>query len=99
MTGTIKLSDGAFDKYSQTGTVDSTGKLTPLPPAQLPANAPTLDHNPFIGPNPVSPTGDTTPPVKISYGGHTTTGSFLLETGAAASIISGAKAAGLGVAV
>lgn len=98
-TRTIKLSYGSFDKYSQTGTVDATGKLTPLPPAQLPTNAPTLDHNPFIGPNPVNPAGDTTPPVKISYGGHTTTGSFLLDTGAAASIISEAKAQALGVTV
>jgi hypothetical protein len=98
-TRTIKLSYGSFDKYSQTGTVDATGKLTPIPPAQVANYAPTLDHNPFIGPNPVNPAGDTTPPVKISYGGHTTTGSFLLDTGAAASIISEAKAQALGVTV
>jgi hypothetical protein len=98
-TRTIKLSYGSFDKYSQTGTVDSTGKLTPIPPAQVGNYAPTLDHNPFIGPNPVNPAGDTTPPVKISYGNLSTTGSFLLDTGAAASIISENKARALGVTV
>jgi hypothetical protein len=48
-----------------------------------------LAHNPFIGPNPVlNAPGDTTPPVQVSLGDKTAQGSFLLDTGAAASMIS-----------
>jgi hypothetical protein len=82
-TRTIKLSYGSFDQYTRLDPPGSTG--------------PTLEHNPFIGPNPVNPAGDPTPPVKISYNGRTTTGSFLLDTGAAASMISQAKANALGI--
>jgi hypothetical protein len=98
-TRTVKLSYGSFDKYSQTGTVDANDKLVPIPPAQVANYVPTLDHNPFIGPNPVSPAGDTTPPVKLGYNGRFTSGSFLLDTGAAASIISKTRAQDLGVTV
>ncbi|MDB5320179.1 MAG: hypothetical protein JWN40_1810 [Phycisphaerales bacterium] len=98
-TRTVKLSYGSFDKYSQTGTVDANDKLVQIPPAQVANYAPALEHNPFIGPNPVNPTGDTTPPVKIGYNGRSTTGSFLLDTGAAASIISVSKAQALGITV
>jgi hypothetical protein len=94
---TIKLSYGRFDNFTQTGTLDTSGNLVPLSGADLTANLPTLDHNPFIGPNPVNPTGDTTPPVKISFNNRTTTGSFLLDTGAAASMISSSLAAQLAV--
>jgi hypothetical protein len=82
-TRTVKLSYGSFDQFT---------KLTPAG-----APGPTLEHNPFIGPNPVNPAGDTTPPVKIAYGTRSTSGSFLLDTGSAASMISEAKAADLGV--
>jgi hypothetical protein len=87
-TRTIKLSYGNFDSYTHTGTVDGSGNLIPFTGTQLTDNQPTLAHNPFIGPNPLSPAGDTTPPVKIAFGGKTATGSFLLDTGAAASMIS-----------
>jgi hypothetical protein len=87
-TRTIKLSYGSFDQFTRTGTLDNSDNLVPLPPDQLAANIPTLDHNPFIGPNPVNPTGDNTPPVKIEFNNLTASGSFLLDTGAAASMIS-----------
>jgi len=87
-TRTIKLSYGSFNQFTQTGTLDANNNLVQLPPDQLAANMPTLEHNPFIGPNPVNPAGDTTPPVKISFNNHTAEGSFLLDTGAAASMIS-----------
>jgi hypothetical protein len=95
---TIKLSYGSFEKFTRTGTADTaTGPLTPLPPGDVANYRPTLEHNPFIGPNPVNPAGDPTPPVKITYGNQSTTGSFLLDTGAAASMISSAKANALGI--
>jgi hypothetical protein len=87
-TRTIKLSYGSFDKFTQTGTLDANNNLVQLPPDQLAANMPTLEHNPFIGPNPVNPAGDSTPPVKISFNNRSAQGSFLLDTGAAASMIS-----------
>ena len=96
-TRTIKLSYGSFDQFTRTGTLDNNSNLVPLPADQLAANIPTLDHNPFIGPNPVNPAGDNTPPVKIAFTSRapdgsmvtrTATGSFLLDTGAAASMIS-----------
>lgn len=73
----VALSYGNFDRFTQT-----TGGLPP-----------TLNHNPFIGPNPVrafetNPPVDNTPPVTIGYGGHQTEGSFLLDSGAVASFIS-----------
>lgn len=84
----VQLSYGSFDRFTQ---------LTPTG-----APGPTLAHNPFIGPNPVAaidptvPAGDA-PGVKISLGGQSTTGSFLLDTGAAASTISQQMAANLNV--
>jgi hypothetical protein len=62
--------------------------------------APTLASNPFIGPNPLrDPAGpaDTTPPITLGFGTHHTTASFLLDTGAAASMISSKIAGELGV--
>jgi hypothetical protein len=60
------------------------------------APGPTLTHNPFIGPNPLasipgnpfSIPADNTPKVKLSFGGQSTQGSFLLDTGAGASFVS-----------
>ncbi len=57
---------------------------------------PTLTHNPFIGPNPLlalpgnpyNLPADTTPKLKLNFGGNTAEGSFLLDTGAGASFIS-----------
>jgi hypothetical protein len=83
----VKLSYGDFSRFT---TVTPAG-----------AEGPTLTHNPFIGPDPVAKmagsTTDTTPGITISKNGHTTTGSFLLDTGAAASMISTTLAASLGV--
>jgi len=80
---TVKLSYGNFERFTFT----------------TPAGAPpaTVAHNPFIGPNPVlqllaNPPADGTPPITISVGELSTTCSFLLDTGAAASMISKAKA-------
>ena len=56
-----------------------------------------LAANPFIGPNPLlklqtNPPVDNTPPVSIAEGTYSSTGSFLFDTGAAASFISQAEA-------
>jgi autotransporter-associated beta strand protein len=66
------------------------------------APGPTLAENPFIGPNPVlkldpNPPPDDTPPIVISYNGKSAEGSWLLDTGAAASILSKAQASQLDV--
>jgi hypothetical protein len=104
-TRTIKLSYGTFDSFTRTGTLDAQGNLVPMTGATLAQNQPTLAHNPFIGPNPLAPAGDTTPPIKISFQTdetnpatlHTATGSFLFDTGAAASMISTGLASQLAV--
>lgn len=96
-TRSIKLSYGVFDSFTKTGTLDNSGNLVPFTGAQLAANQPTLARNPFIGPNPLSPAGDPTPPVKISFGNLSTSGSFLLDTGSGASMISSKLASQLDV--
>ncbi len=75
----IKLSYASFDDFT---TVTPGG--APLP---------SLAHNPFVGPNPLlalteNPPADDTPGVRIEYGGQFAEGSFLLDTGAAVSMIS-----------
>jgi hypothetical protein len=75
----VKLSYGDFGRFTET---------TPLG-----AEGPAVNHNPFIGPNPLlvleaNPPVDNTPPVSITFGGLETSGSFLLDTGAAVSFIS-----------
>jgi hypothetical protein len=75
----VELSYASFDRFTET---------TPVGAAP-----PTLRNNPFIGPNPVAqldpnPPADITPGVTVSLGNLSTTGSFLLDTGAAASILS-----------
>ncbi len=85
----IRLSLASFDRFT---TVTPTG-----------APGPTLAANPFIGPNPVlgmsaGAATDSTPPVSLKFGDSpAVTGSFLLDTGAAASMISQATAGKLGV--
>ena len=84
----VTLSYGNFDRFTQTT------------PAGAPP--PTLRENPFMGPNPVrqldpNPPPDTTPAVKLGFGAASTEASLLLDTGAAASAISIAKAQSLGV--
>jgi hypothetical protein len=75
----LKLSSASFNRFS---TVTPTGAM-----------GPTLANNPFIGPNPVAaldphPPVDNTPKIKVSMGAYSAQGSFLLDTGAATSIIS-----------
>jgi hypothetical protein len=84
----IQLSNASFSQFE---TVTPTGAIGPLELA-----------NPFIGPNPVTALephapADNTPPVTITQGSDTTTGSFLFDTGAGGSFISTSKAADLGV--
>lgn len=98
-TRTVKLSMGSFGPFTQTGTLDASNNLVPIPANEVANYAPTLADNPFIGPNPVNPTGDPTPPVKVSFNGRTANASFLLDTGAAASMISTAVAAQLNVRI
>jgi dockerin type I repeat protein len=62
------------------------------------ANVPNEHTLMFVGPNPINPTPpDDTPPVSFALGANNGTGSFLLDTAAATSMISLAKAASLGV--
>ncbi len=75
----VALSYGQFDRFTQVTPAGSPG--------------PNFSHNPFIGPNPVAkldlnPPADNTPPVSVDLNGVHATGSFLLDTGAAASFIS-----------
>ena len=84
----VDLSYAGFDRFT---TVTPAG-----------AAGPTLRHNPFIGPNPlrqIDPTlpEDHTPGLTITHGANSFTGSWLFDTGAAASILSlhGAEAVGV----
>ena len=75
-------------------------RFTDVTPAGAPG--PTLRHNPFIGPNPIraiDPTlpADDTPGVTIGQDGRSFTGSFLLDTGAVASMVSRHSAEAVGV--
>jgi autotransporter-associated beta strand protein len=84
----VKLSYADFARFTSTTPQGATG--------------PTLAANPFIGPNPLlqlepNPPQDNTPGVKVSYNGRSATGSWLLDTGAAASMISETQAQLLGI--
>jgi hypothetical protein len=75
----VRLRYASFERFTRT----------------LPAGAdgPTLSRNPFIGPDPVaaldpSAPPDSTPGVTIALGAKQATGSFLFDTGSAASFIS-----------
>src|SRR5690606_24419912 len=66
------------------------------------AEAPPLKENPFLGPDPLlhlngGDPGNQPPPVRISMGQNHSEGSWLLDTGAAASFVSEATAADIGV--
>jgi hypothetical protein len=76
------------------------GRFTGVSPEG--AAGPTMRYNPFIGPNPLlalDPTipPDYTPGITVGRGSQTFTGSWLFDTGAAASILSlhGAEAVGV----
>ena len=82
---TVATSYGNFSRFTQT-LETSTGD--PLDPAVY---GPTMEHNPFIGPDPDPPgppDPDPPPGVTVVYNGVTTTSSWLLDTGASASIFS-----------
>lgn len=84
----VKLSYGDFERFTET-----------TPPG---AEPPLLNHNPFIGPNPLlqlqdNPPVDNTPPVEVAFSGLRVSGSFLFDTGAAASFISTGLAAAVNV--
>lgn len=81
---TIRLSKVSFNRFTQTTPNGALG--------------PTLEDNPFIGPNPFQVgRKDPTPPVRIKYGNKASEGAWLLDTGAAASIISRQQAGNLGI--
>jgi Aspartyl protease len=69
-------------------------RFTRLSPAG--AAGPNLIPNPMIGPNPFA-ANDAHQPVTITYHGKTASGTFLLDTGAAASVISTKMAKELGL--
>ena len=84
----VRLSSGDFTRF------------TAVTPKGAPG--PMLANNPFIGPNPVlqldpSAPVDTTPKITVSLKGLSAAGSFLLDTGSAASVISTNLAAQLHV--
>lgn len=68
---------------------------TQVSPAGAPG--PTLDGNPFIGPDPTGASSGSAPAVEMSMGSFSTAGSFLFDTGAAASMISSEIAQNLNV--
>ncbi len=79
----VRLSYADFAPYTSTD-----------PPT---AAAPDLAANPFIGPSPLKPAGDRTPPVVVAHNGKQSSGSWLLDTGAATSMISRRQAEAVGV--
>ncbi len=80
----VRLSYATFDRFTTT-----------TPPTAVP---PALAANPFIGPNPLKPAAaDRTPPIVAAINGRRSTGSWLLDTGAATSMISRHQAEALGV--
>lgn len=75
-------------------------RFTTVTPAGAPG--PTIANNPFIGPNPVNkllsnPPVDNTPGIVSKYGTKTVSGSWLFDTGAAASILSRSQASAIGI--
>src|SRR3954468_7072046 len=94
---TVALSYASFARFTQTEPAGAQG--------------PNLADNPFVGPSPTANTAATketakpqpakavrpSPPVSVALNGKTSTGSWLLDTGAAASMISSAQAKKLGV--
>jgi len=80
----VKLSYASFQRFTET-----------IPPQDA---GPAIFPNPFIGPAPFkSPGADKTPPLLVKYKGKSSAGSWLLDTGSAASMISLAQAAALGI--
>ena len=82
-------------------TYASFARFTRTEPAG--AQGPTLNDNPLVGPSPVADArarkagGADVPPLVVTHKGKSSAGSWLLDTGAAASMISVAQARALGV--
>lgn len=101
----VKLTFASFDRFTDTYLLDeTTQQKTSLTPQEAAALRPTLAPNPFIGPNPLHaidpsvPAGNA-PPITVTFGDKHSTGTWLLDTGGSASMISSAQAAKLGVFV
>jgi hypothetical protein len=74
----------------------SFARFTRITPAGAPG--PTLARNPFIGPDPTLPTKPAASlGITILHNGKTSQGSWLLDTGAAASLLSTRQAAAVGI--
>lgn len=86
----VALSYASFEDFTRTE------------PADAPAAA-TLQHNPFVGPNPLlggrndDGTGQAPPAMQFGYQDENTQGSLMLDTGGSVSMISTALASDLGV--
>jgi hypothetical protein len=85
----VELFMKSFDRFTQTTPAGATG--------------PTLNANPFIGPDPLAalegafPLPTTPPGITVSLGASQVTGTFLLDTGSQITSISSAMALALGV--
>ena len=85
----VELFMKSFDRFTQTTPAGATG--------------PTLNANPFIGPDPLAalesvfPLPTTPPGITVRRGGNQVTGTFLLDTGSQITSISSAMALALGV--
>ena len=79
----VKLGFASFKNFTKT-----------VPPG---ADGPAFSSNPFLGPDPLHPDGDKTPPLVVTHNGKSSNQSWLLDTGAVASSISRKEAAKLGV--
>ncbi len=81
--------------HVQMSYADFSGYTTTTPDG---APGPTLGDNPFIGPDPLSTSATSNvPPITITQGSASASGSFLFDTGSAASFISSDMAAQVGV--
>ena len=85
---TIQTTPADFSRFTQTSPAGAAG--------------PTLEENPFIGPDPTVAAsepggGQSNPGITVKYDGNSVTGSWLFDTGAVTSILSEANAALLGV--
>lgn len=94
----IRTSYASFSDYVRTFHRDGDGVETDLDAS----NGPDLRHNPFIGANPIltqveEDFSDDTPGITISRDTADSTGSWLFDTGAAATMISTEQAGALGV--
>ena len=78
----VATSYGDFARFTQ---VLQTSTQTNVDPSVF---GPTLSHNPFIGPDPNAPAGSSVPGITTMLNGTSQTGSWLLDTGASASILS-----------